>query len=94
MDLYGLGWAIVLISTFIIDHFDLFGLKQTIFYARGKPYPRPQFEERLFYRHVRHPLMLGQLRQELPESRFEVCGLPRRRCSARSDGPMPNLAAR
>jgi protein-S-isoprenylcysteine O-methyltransferase Ste14 len=57
--LYGLGWAIVLISTFIIDHFDLFGLKQTIFYARGKPYPGPQFEERLFYRHVRHPLMLG-----------------------------------
>jgi protein-S-isoprenylcysteine O-methyltransferase Ste14 len=59
--LYGLGWAIVLISTFLIDHFDLFGLKQTIFYARGKPYPRPQFEERLLYRHVRHPLMLGFL---------------------------------
>jgi protein-S-isoprenylcysteine O-methyltransferase Ste14 len=57
--LYGLGWAIVLISTCIIDHFDLFGLKQTFFYARCKPYPRPQFEERLFYRHVRHPLMLG-----------------------------------
>jgi protein-S-isoprenylcysteine O-methyltransferase Ste14 len=59
--LYGLGWATVLISTAIIDHFDLFGLKQTIFYARGKPYPRPVFEERLFYRHVRHPLMLGFL---------------------------------
>jgi protein-S-isoprenylcysteine O-methyltransferase Ste14 len=59
--LYGLGWGTVLISTCIIDHFDLFGLKQTIFYARGKPYPRPQFEERLFYRHVRHPLMLGFL---------------------------------
>jgi protein-S-isoprenylcysteine O-methyltransferase Ste14 len=59
--LYGLGWAIVLISTFLIDHFDLFGLKQTIFYARGIPYPGPQFEERLFYRHVRHPLMLGFL---------------------------------
>ena len=40
--LYGLGWAIVLISTFIIDHFDLFGLKQTIFYARNEPYRRPQ----------------------------------------------------
>ncbi len=59
--LYGVGWAVVLISTCIIDHFDLFGLKQTIFYARGKPYPLPQFEERLFYRHVRHPLMLGFL---------------------------------
>jgi protein-S-isoprenylcysteine O-methyltransferase Ste14 len=59
--LYGLGWTIALISTFLIDHFDLFGLKQTFFYARGKPYPGPQFEERLFYRHVRHPLMLGFL---------------------------------
>jgi len=59
--LYGLGWAVVLVSTFLIDHFDLFGLKQTIFYARGKQYPGPQFEERLFYRHVRHPLMLGFL---------------------------------
>jgi protein-S-isoprenylcysteine O-methyltransferase Ste14 len=59
--LYGLGWAIVLISTFIIDHFDLFGLKQTISFALGRPYQRPQFEERLFYRHVRHPLMLGFL---------------------------------
>jgi protein-S-isoprenylcysteine O-methyltransferase Ste14 len=59
--LYGLGWAIVLISTFIIDHFDLFGLKQTLFYAQGKPYHKPRFEERLFYRHIRHPLMLGFL---------------------------------
>jgi len=58
---YGLGWAIALISTLIIDHFDLFGLKQTVLYARGKPYPGPAFEERLFYRHVRHPLMLGFL---------------------------------
>lgn len=57
--LYGLGWAIVLISTFLIDHFDLFGLKQTILYAQGKPYRGPKFEERLFYRHIRHPLMLG-----------------------------------
>ena len=57
--LYGLGWAIVLISTFLIDHFDLFGLKQTILYAQGKPYLGPKFEERLFYRHIRHTLMLG-----------------------------------
>ncbi|MBW2425763.1 MAG: isoprenylcysteine carboxylmethyltransferase family protein [Deltaproteobacteria bacterium] len=59
--LYGLGWVVVLVSTFIIDHFDLFGLKQTISFARGRLYQRPQFEERLFYRHVRHPLMLGFL---------------------------------
>ena len=59
--LYGLGWAIVLISTMLIDHFDLFGLKQTLFFARGRPYRAPEFRERLFYRHVRHPLMLGFL---------------------------------
>lgn len=59
--LYAVGWATVLVSTFIIDHFDLFGLKQTVSYARGKPYSRPRFEERLFYRQIRHPLMLGFL---------------------------------
>jgi len=59
--LYGLGWATVLISTILIDHFDLLGLKQTVFHALGRPYPAPEFEERLFYRHVRHPLMLGFL---------------------------------
>lgn len=57
--LYGVGWAIVLISTFLIDHLDLFGVRQTILYAQGKPYAGPKFTERLFYRHVRHPLMLG-----------------------------------
>jgi len=59
--LYGVGWAIVLVSTFIIDHFDLFGVKQTVSYALGRPYRAPRFKERLFYRHVRHPLMLGFL---------------------------------
>lgn len=53
------GWVIALVSTFIIDHFDLFGLRQVVFYALGKPYPRPAFQVRLFYRHVRHPLLLG-----------------------------------
>jgi len=56
-----LGWAIVLISTFLIDHFELFGVKQVIAYAMGRPTPRPEFRERLFYRHVRHPLMTGFL---------------------------------
>jgi protein-S-isoprenylcysteine O-methyltransferase Ste14 len=59
--LFFAGWGIVLISTFIIDHFDLFGLKQTIYYALGKPYPAPFFKEVSFYRYVRHPLMLGFL---------------------------------
>jgi len=53
------GWGIVLISTFLIDHFELFGLKQTVSYAMGRPHQPPQFKERLFYRWVRHPLMVG-----------------------------------
>lgn len=53
------GWGIVLVSTFLIDHFELFGLKQTVSYAMGRPHERPTFKERLFYRWVRHPLMLG-----------------------------------
>jgi protein-S-isoprenylcysteine O-methyltransferase Ste14 len=57
--LFFAGWGIVLLSTFLIDHFDLFGLKQTIYYAQGRPYPAPVFQEVSLYRYVRHPLMLG-----------------------------------
>jgi protein-S-isoprenylcysteine O-methyltransferase Ste14 len=55
------GWLIVLVSTFLIDHFELFGLRQTWLGFRGRPYSKPVFKERLFYRMVRHPLMLGFL---------------------------------
>jgi protein-S-isoprenylcysteine O-methyltransferase Ste14 len=55
------GWGIVLVSTFLIDHFELFGLTQTVSYALGRPHKHPTFKERLFYRWVRHPLMLGFL---------------------------------
>lgn len=55
------GWGMVLVSTFLIDHFELFGVKQTISYALGRPLESPTFKERLFYRWVRHPLMLGFL---------------------------------
>ena len=57
--LFFVGFGIVLISTFLIDHFHLFGVKQTLMYARGHKTPEPVFLERLFYRYVRHPLMLG-----------------------------------
>lgn len=55
------GWAVVLIATFLIDHFELFGLRQTVLYALGRNAEPPAFKERLFYRWVRHPLMLGFL---------------------------------
>jgi protein-S-isoprenylcysteine O-methyltransferase Ste14 len=55
------GWGIVLVSTFLIDHFELFGVTQTVTYALGRPHRHPNFKERLFYRWVRHPLMLGFL---------------------------------
>jgi protein-S-isoprenylcysteine O-methyltransferase Ste14 len=55
------GWGIVLVSTFLIDHFELFGLRQTVSFAMGRPSKKPVFRERLFYRMVRHPLMLGFL---------------------------------
>lgn len=56
-----LGWALVLYSSFVIDHFDLFGLRQSVFYYLGKTYHHPPFAERSVYRLVRHPLMLGFL---------------------------------
>jgi len=58
---YLLGWGIVFISTFLINHFDLFGLRQTWLYFRGKSYAQLPFRIPLFYRFVRHPLYLGFL---------------------------------
>jgi len=56
-----LGWGIVLLSTFLIDHFDLFGLRQVVRYFLGKPAEAPVFVERSLYKVIRHPLMLGFL---------------------------------
>jgi protein-S-isoprenylcysteine O-methyltransferase Ste14 len=53
------GWLMVLISTFLIDHSDLFGLRQAFFFATDKPYSPPSFRTPALYRIVRHPIMLG-----------------------------------
>lgn len=57
--LCGLGWATVLLSTFLIDHFELFGLAQTWRHWRGRQMAPPRFRTPVFYRMVRHPLYLG-----------------------------------
>jgi methanethiol S-methyltransferase len=57
--LFWLGWAIALAATFMVSHFDLFGLRQVYLAWRGKPYTEIGFHARLLYRLVRHPLMLG-----------------------------------
>jgi protein-S-isoprenylcysteine O-methyltransferase Ste14 len=55
------GWLLALYSTFLINHFDLFGLRQAWLHLRSKPYTHPRFVERSAYKHVRHPLMVGFL---------------------------------
>ena len=57
--LFGLGWMIVLLSTFLINHFELFGLQQAYLHARGRDAAPPKLREPLLYRYVRHPLYLG-----------------------------------
>jgi protein-S-isoprenylcysteine O-methyltransferase Ste14 len=57
--LYGLGWFLVLISTFMVDHFDLFGLRQIWMHLRAEEYHHPKFKTNALYRYLRHPIMLG-----------------------------------
>ncbi len=58
---FGMGWAIVFVSTLLINHFDLFGVRQVWLYFRQRPYRQLPFRTPLFYSYVRHPLYLGWL---------------------------------
>lgn len=57
--LFWIGWAIALVSTFLVSHVDLFGLRQVYLAWRAQPYSHVGFHARALYRVVRHPLMLG-----------------------------------
>jgi protein-S-isoprenylcysteine O-methyltransferase Ste14 len=59
--LFWVGWAVVLVATFLIDHFRLFGLKQVWGHVRGRDFEPPEFQTPGLYRYVRHPLYLGFL---------------------------------
>lgn len=59
--LFWTGWLIALVSTFLIDHFELFGLRQVFLRLRQRPLPEAHFRTPLLYRCVRHPLYTGFL---------------------------------
>ena len=58
---FAVGWVVLLSSTFLINHFDLFGLRQVWLHLRGRPYYHLPLKAPGFYRYVRHPLYVGWL---------------------------------
>jgi protein-S-isoprenylcysteine O-methyltransferase Ste14 len=58
---YVIGWLVPVMASFMINHFELFGLQQVYFNLVNRPEPSPHFTERWFYKAVRHPIQLGTL---------------------------------
>jgi protein-S-isoprenylcysteine O-methyltransferase Ste14 len=59
--LFWFGWLLSLLATFLINHFDLLGIRQVYLYWQGQPYSPVPFREVLIYKQIRHPIMLGTL---------------------------------
>ncbi len=59
--LFFAGWVILFVSSFLINHFDLFGLRQTFLELQNKSYTQLNFKVKSFYKYVRHPLYFGML---------------------------------
>ena len=59
--LFGLGWVLVLVSSFLLNHFELFGLQQVFARLTHRAMPEAEFRTPMLYRYVRHPLYVGLL---------------------------------
>ena len=57
--LFASAWGLILVSSFLINHFDLFGLRQVYLYFKDEPYTHLKFNTMGIYKYVRHPLMVG-----------------------------------